>query len=221
MNDRNTMDLMRTRSQGWQSRWAREGFAPKWSGRGVSPEIIGAVESGWLPPEGKVLDVGCGLGEVAAWFAERGYETLGVDIAAAAVDKARDKYASAALPLHFATVDICERAPQGGPFDILVDRGCLHGIPPPLVPHYIANLASVSAPGARMLLFIRAFRGKRWLRMLPWVNRLEERNHVREIERIFSGLFRIDTYGFADLGRPDPAANERPMPGMLFQLIRE
>lgn len=221
MNDSNSTELLQTRSERWEARWAREGFAPKWSGRGVSPEIIEAVERRWLPSEGKVLDIGCGLGEVTAWFAEQGYDALGVDIADAAIRKARDKYASTSLPLRFETVDICAGAPGGGPFDILIDRGCLHGIPSPLVPHYVANLASVCEPGARMLLFIRAFRGRKWLRMLPWVNRREEREHVREIGRIFSGLFRIDAHGFADLGRPDPAANERPMPGMLFRLVRE
>lgn len=219
--DLNARELRRMRSQRWGSRWAREDFSPKWGARGVSREIVAAVERRWLPPEGKVLDIGCGLGKVAAWFAEQGYDALGIDFAEAAVRQARATYASETLPLRFATVDICEHAPEGGPFDILVDRGCLHGIPPPLVPHYVSNLASVCAPGARMLLFVRAFRGRKWLRMLPWVNAREERDHVRRIERIFAGLFRIDSYGLTDLGRTEPEVNKTTMPGLLFHLIRE
>ena len=43
-------------------------FSPKWANRGVSPEIVEAVKTGWLPSAGPVLDIGCGLGEIAAWF---------------------------------------------------------------------------------------------------------------------------------------------------------
>jgi len=38
-----------------------------------------AVNGGWLSAEGPVLDIGCGLGDISAWFAQRGYRTLGFD----------------------------------------------------------------------------------------------------------------------------------------------
>ncbi|MCK5759803.1 MAG: hypothetical protein KAH33_00820, partial [Candidatus Delongbacteria bacterium] len=34
----------------------------------------------YVPKSGKFLELGCGAGETALWFAEKGYESYGVDI---------------------------------------------------------------------------------------------------------------------------------------------
>lgn len=39
----------------WEKSWADEGLAPGWKGRGIAPEVVEAVEDGWLPGEGRVL----------------------------------------------------------------------------------------------------------------------------------------------------------------------
>ncbi|WP_454731250.1 MULTISPECIES: class I SAM-dependent methyltransferase [Cupriavidus] len=83
---------------------------------------------------GRVLDLACGSGRHAAWFAARGHAVLGVD---------RDGAALAALPAGIETLqaDLEQGAwPLAGraPFDAIVVTNYLHR---PLWPHLIAALA--------------------------------------------------------------------------------
>jgi cyclopropane fatty-acyl-phospholipid synthase-like methyltransferase len=144
--------------QQWEARWSRNDFAAEWSNRGVAPEIVEAVETGWLPAQGTVLDIGCGLGEIAAWFAERGYAAVGFDIAESAVNKAREMHRHLSSPPEYLVLDICAGQPPDRQYNILVDRGCLHQIPREEIPNYVRNIVAVARTGARMLLFVKAFR---------------------------------------------------------------
>ncbi len=179
---------LRKRSHDWEKQWNTPAFSPKWGGRAAPPEIVEAVASGWLPPSGKVLDIGCGLGEIAAWFAQRGYDALGVDIAPSAVRQAQAVHAALPHPPKFLALDLCTDVPPGGPFDILIDRGCLHGIPKPFVPDFVRYIAAASAPQARMLLFMRAYRDER-----PFADEIETREHVAWTTEALRGYFAIES----------------------------
>jgi ubiquinone/menaquinone biosynthesis C-methylase UbiE len=52
------------------------------------------IERGLLPATGKVLDAGCGTGQVSLTLAEQGYDVLGIDIAADMVKVAQAKVAA-------------------------------------------------------------------------------------------------------------------------------
>jgi SAM-dependent methyltransferase len=76
--------------------------------------------------QGLALDVGCGTGTNALWLAEHGFAVLGIDVAAAAIEKARAKVAGAELDCRFATADFLRDGAVGGSFDLVFDRGCFH-----------------------------------------------------------------------------------------------
>ncbi|MGO4328371.1 class I SAM-dependent methyltransferase [Cupriavidus sp. 2TAF22] len=85
-------------------------------------------------PQARVLDLACGSGRHAAWFAGRGHAVLGVD---------RDGAALAALPasVEKLVADLEQGAwPLAGlaPFDAIVVTNYLHR---PLWPHLLAALA--------------------------------------------------------------------------------
>ena len=75
---------------------------------------------------GRALDVGCGTGTNAIWLARQGFDTLGVDVAPTAIDRAAAKQRAAGVACRFAVSDFLAAAPPGGPFDLVFDRGCFH-----------------------------------------------------------------------------------------------
>jgi SAM-dependent methyltransferase len=199
----------------WQKKWSKPDFADAWLGRGVSPEIVAAIEEGWFDAGGWALDIGCGEGEVAAWLAEKGFSVVGVDIAPAAIERARARFGRRPGRLEFFALDICAGPPPKRDYRILIDRGCLHQIPPADVPAYLKNLLEASAADARMLLFVRAFRGGQ----TP--GDPEERRRVTdEVEAALGRGFEMRRAEATDLGAPDGRPDRPSLPGMVFWMIR-
>lgn len=143
----------------WEREWARDNYAPPWLDRGVAREVAAAVEEGWFARTAPALDIGCGQGEIAAWLAERGFPATGIDIAESALARARARYGEHRGHLEFRRLDICSAAPARGRFAVLVDRGCFHQLPDADLPAYARNVAGASTSEARLLLFVKAFRG--------------------------------------------------------------
>ena len=197
----------------WEGRWASDHFSPRWAHRGVSPEIVEASASGWLRAGGRVLDVGCGLGEIAAWFARKGHETLGVDFAPSAVARASEMHAPLPPNLEFMTLDATRDPLPDRQFDILIDRGCFHSISPALVRTYTRNVASVAAPGGRMLLFIKAFRKR------PFGNPQETQMHLNLIHDAYAGRFDIIRHAPTYLNGSAATQGHKPLPGLVFWLV--
>jgi SAM-dependent methyltransferase len=198
----------------WEGRWASEHFSPSWSHRGVSREIVDAALSGWFPSGAPVLDVGCGTGEIAAWFAKRGHEALGVDIAPSAVARASKMHAPLPSNLQFMTLDATRDPLPNRQFQILIDRGCFHTISPDLVRSYTRNVASVAAPGARMLLFIKAFRHGR-----PMGDPQETQMHVNLVCDAYAGRFNVARHAPTYLNGRGEGEPRKPRPGLVFWLV--
>lgn len=159
-----------------------------------------------------MLDLGCGKAEIAAWFAERGYQATGVDIAQAAVDRAAAKHAHLSTSIEFIAIDLCTRTLPDRTFDILIDRGCLHQIPQNLRPDYVRNIWSVAAQGAKLLVFMKAFRDGR-----SFGEAEETKLGADWARRTFAGHFDLERAlpTFLNPGNP-----EDPLPGMAFWLSR-
>jgi SAM-dependent methyltransferase len=134
-----------------------QGFMP-WDTGVPEPMLIEAVESGNLPT-GRALDAGCGTGTNAIWLAEQGYAVLGVDVAPLAIEKARAKL-TAGLNCRFETLDFLERKPEGGPFELVFDRGCFHVFDEPAQrAKFAAQVATVLAPQGMWLSLIGSTEG--------------------------------------------------------------
>jgi SAM-dependent methyltransferase len=82
-----------------------------------------------IPRAGRVLELGCGAGDVSLMLAARGYEATGVDISETAIDWARQKAAERGLAADFRVGSVLDL--PGLPdshFDLVVDGHCLHCI---------------------------------------------------------------------------------------------
>ena len=82
-------------------------------------QILGLIRQ----PPARLLDLGCGSGWTTAMFARSGYAALGVDIAPAAIDLARELFAAAGA--RFEACDF-EGLPFRDAFDVAVLYDCLH-----------------------------------------------------------------------------------------------
>lgn len=204
------------RHDSWQAKWSQNDYHPKWADRGVAPEIVDAVEQGWLPSEGTVLDIGCGLGEIAGWFAERGYSAVGVDIAEAAVERASQMFQQLPQPPQFYAVDVSRNPPPDRCYDILIDRGCFHQIPHRQRSNFARHLVAVAAPAARMMLFSRAFR-----KGGSMGDPQEQQRVETEVRRAFGENFTIERVAVTYLDRHQGQEADQALPGLVFWMSRK
>jgi SAM-dependent methyltransferase len=105
----------------WNDDYASDEPLP-WDTGTPDPLLVEAIESRLIAP-GRTLEVGCGTGTNAVFLAQQGFDVLGIDIAAVAIEKAR---ARAHGRCRFEVADFLAGAPAGGPFQFVFDRGCFH-----------------------------------------------------------------------------------------------
>ena len=80
------------------------------------------------PSTGRALDLGCGTGVDAVYLAQQGYDVTAVDFVADALAATQRRGASASVPVDCREGDVID-IDVSGPFDIVLDSGCLHHIP--------------------------------------------------------------------------------------------
>src|ERR1700693_3516121 len=73
----------------WERRWLNPEFSPFWKTAQPQKELVEAIDSGWFPKNQRVIDVGCGNGEVSWWLAGQGFAVVGLDYSAAAIENCR------------------------------------------------------------------------------------------------------------------------------------
>jgi SAM-dependent methyltransferase len=141
--------------------WARpdERYAtrPRWDIGRPQPALLNLAEAGDV--RGRVLDAGCGTGEHALMAARLGLDATGIDLAANALERAREKARERGLEARFLQYDARKLTEFGEQFDTVVDCGLFHLL------HrrgedraaYVDGLRSVVRPGGRYLML--GFRG--------------------------------------------------------------
>lgn len=113
-----------------------------------SPELSRALSDRWLPPCGRVLDIGCGLGTEAAYLHQLGWRAIGVDLSPVAVREAARRHPGP----HFVQANLLDLPFMPATFDAGVDRGCFHYLDPADRVGYSEELRRILRPGGRLLL---------------------------------------------------------------------
>jgi len=103
-----------------------------------------------LPAGARVLDVGCGTGELesrlAPLFPEASF--LGLDLEEPHLERARERCASFGARVRFQPGDALALSFESGSFDLAVSRHVLQALPD--APRAVAEMARVLKPGGRL-----------------------------------------------------------------------
>lgn len=122
---------------------------------------------GWdsFPPQGKILELGCGDGFVSAFLAGRGLQVEGVDCSPTAIQGAKSNFAADGLVGEFQVADVCERLPfESDSFDFLLDSHCLHCITDyNLRIRFLSECFRVLRPNGRLFVATMAAQPMNWI----------------------------------------------------------
>jgi SAM-dependent methyltransferase len=121
---------------------------PPWAIGKPQPAFVGAADQ----ISGSVLDAGCGTGENALFFAERGHQVTGIDFVEKPIAEAKRKAQERSLQATFLVMDALRLDDLPEVFDSVVDCGLFHVFSDEDRVRYVAGLARVVKPCGRVFL---------------------------------------------------------------------
>ena len=123
---------------------------PPWD-TGISPpELLEFIAN---HPPGRALDLGCGTGTNVITLAKAGWQVSGVDFVHRAIQVARRKAYQAGVNADLRVGNVTRLEDLHGPFDLILDIGCYHGISTPGKQVYRENIKRLLAPTGYFLMY--------------------------------------------------------------------
>ncbi len=126
----------------------------------ISKFVATSVAQLPLSPDARILDIPCGFGRHARWFASHGYAVVGLDIDEKRISSARELSQAASVPIQWGVADIEKLLPfPNANFDVVV------------VVHYVSDHIIEAArralkPDGYLIFETFDARGQNW-RTLP------------------------------------------------------
>jgi SAM-dependent methyltransferase len=123
--------------------------------------LLDREEADRSSPLGRALDLGCGRGQYTPELARRGWQAVGVDNVAAAIEDARR---TGNTDVTYLVGDVTDLPVAGlGTFDFFLDVGCFQGLDAAQRDAEGRGVTALANPGATLLML--AF-GSTWMRSL-------------------------------------------------------
>ncbi|MFZ5905095.1 MAG: class I SAM-dependent methyltransferase [Chloroflexota bacterium] len=125
---------------------------PPWDSGVSPPELIEFMDDN---PPGRALDLGCGTGTNVVALARRGWDATGVDYIPRAISLAKRKAKQAKVNVILMTGDVTRLSGVDGPFDLILDMGCFHGLSRDGRSGYLKSVSRLLAPRGTWMLYAR------------------------------------------------------------------
>lgn len=136
----------------WTNWWCDGSQKPFWLDKDLPPEVVALLDRAGVGKRQTILDVGCGDGRIACALSSHGYSVIGIDVAETAIQQARMRCARMQAGPDFRTIDICADHGAIPCVDVILDRGCLHGMADAVLPAYFHGAARALAKGGLLLM---------------------------------------------------------------------
>lgn len=112
------------------------------------------LSQGHAPGGGRLLELGCGAGNLSVWLARRGFEVCGIDISPTAISWARERALAQGVDADFRTGSVVDlEGYQAEAFDVVLDGYCLHCIIGSDRRKCLSSVYRVLRPGGWFLVF--------------------------------------------------------------------
>jgi SAM-dependent methyltransferase len=199
----------------WERKWANPEFRPLWKTDQPPRELVDAIESGWFPKDQRVIDIGCGNGEVSRWLAGQGLAVLGLDYSTEAIKNCRRLSAGRPNAPAFEFADLCQKDLRLEPAFSLIDRGCFHRIVRKLRSSFAQNIARITVKDGHFLLIAGTFQDPR---VVHYGGVRSDRQLREHVEEIFGNYFTIKR---ADTTAIKAVAGQEGKPAVAFWMVRK
>jgi 2-polyprenyl-3-methyl-5-hydroxy-6-metoxy-1,4-benzoquinol methylase len=134
----------------WKYQWLYWRRRTPWDTQITPPEVMEFIAR---TPSGKALDLGCGTGTNAITLARNGWRVTGVDFIPRAILAARAKAERSGVSVEFLIASVLDRSALTGPFDYVLDIGCLHSLKAEDRTRYATSLSRLLRPQAWYMLY--------------------------------------------------------------------
>jgi len=126
------------------------GATVPWNIGEPQPALAELVAAGWC--RGRVLDIGCGTGELGLALAALGHEVTGIDLSPTAIELARATAADRGLTVDFQVADATNLTGYDAAFDTVLDSGLLHCLDSVAQDRYLGVLRRICGPDGRVAI---------------------------------------------------------------------
>lgn len=123
-----------------------------WLAAEADPTVLRAFDA-HAPKSASVWEIGTGPGAIARALADRGARVVATDVSETALARARERHGEA--PIVWLRDDVT-RSELRAAFDVVVDRGTLHGLSARDRSAYAASVRAATRPGAIVIVTVHA-----------------------------------------------------------------
>jgi SAM-dependent methyltransferase len=126
--------------------WNKKHGADEHAAQRGAPLPFGHDAAEFFSPESYILEIGCGVGADAAYFADQGHHVIATDVSSVVIDQNKSYYAGKSID--FRQLDATQPLPfNADEFDVVYSHLALHYFDHATTTAIFAELARVLKPG--------------------------------------------------------------------------